>query len=395
MFEKVTKRINSFHLLEKNLVLLFATGAIAVIGLQLIQPLFPVFLQSLNASEMEISLVLTISSIAGTLLMIPAGYLIDRIGEKKMLLIGISIWASSTLLIAFAKNWRSVAFLYSFHGVADAFVGPARMTLISSTSTQASEATVFGLMSLDWLVGGAVSPPLSGYLAESVGWQIPLLIASAAFFISLIPVLKLERNGKQPNKINHDVYTGGEKAFRLLPAFMYFMFGFLINSAQSMIATILPLFLNNQQGLSTTTIGLFFTASTVIGAMTQVPGGLIADRFGKKRVITLLLLPVPLIYGLWGTVKGWYMYLILFVLSKGLLGMIGPATLAIVSEVFPKERKGSAYSLWMAGIRLGSAVGPLLGGYLYGMVGYTSPFIGAGIIIALSIPFIYFLRSDF
>jgi predicted MFS family arabinose efflux permease len=48
----------------------------------------------------------------------------------------------------------------------------------------------------------------------------------------------------------------------------------------------------------------------------------------------------------------------------------------------------------MAGIRLGSAVGALLGGYLYGVMGNASPFIGSGVLFALSIPFIYFLKSD-
>jgi MFS family permease len=159
-----------------------------------------------------------------------------------------------------------------------------------------------------------------------------------------------------------------------------------------MVGTMLPLFLNNQLSLSTTVIGLFFTAANVIGIFIQVPGGLLADRYSKKRLITLLLLPIPLIYGLWGAVDGWYMYLLIFVLSRGLLSMMGPATLAIVSEVFPEEQKGSAFGVRMAGVRLGSAVGPLIGGYLYGALGPVSPFTGAGVILLLSIPFIYFLK---
>ena len=315
MFKNIKNNISFSLRLDKDLILLFIAGAIAIIGLQLIQPLFPVFLQSLDASEMEISLTLSISSIAATLLTIPAGYLIDRVGEKKLLLIGISMWAFSTLLIAFTKDWKFVAFLYTFHGVADAFVGPSRMTLISSISTPASEATAFGVMSLDWVIGGTVSPPLSGYLAETTGWQLPLVIASATFFVSIIPLLKLKNTDKLSEKKKNDNVTMRKEAIRFLPAFLYFMFGFLSNSAQSMVTTVLPIFLNNQLSLSTTLIGLFFTTSTLIVALTQIPGGIIADNFNKKWVITLLLLPVPLIYGLWGIVSEWYVYLLLFGLS--------------------------------------------------------------------------------
>jgi len=393
MLKRAIDKIGSFSRLERNLLLLFASGLVAVVGLQLIQPLFPVFLKSLDASEIEISLVISLSSVAGTALMLPAGYIMDRVGERKMFLVGLFLWAGSTLFIALAKNWRTVAFLYIFHGIADAFVGPARMTIISSTSTPATEATVFSLMSLDWSIGGTVAPPVSGYLAEKMGWQVPLLAASAAFFLSVIPALKLdERASRKAHRENPDTPRTGIVETRFLAAFLYFMFGFLTNSAQSMVGTMLPLFLNNQLSLSTTVIGLFFTAANILGIFIQVPGGLLADRYSKKRLITLLLLPIPLIYMLWGIVDGWYMYLLIFVLSKGLLSMMGPATLAIVSEVFPEEQKGSAFGVRMAGVRLGSAVGPLIGGYLYGALGPVSPFTCAGVILLLSIPFIYFLK---
>jgi MFS family permease len=104
-------------------------------------------------------------------------------------------------------------------------------------------------------------------------------------------------------------------------------------------------------------------------------------------------LPVPFLYGLWGIADELYEYLLIYVISGGLLSMIGPASLAIVSEVFPQEKKGFAFGLRMAGIRLGSAAGALLGGFLYGSIGSSSPFIGAGMIFLFSIPFVYFLKK--
>ena len=383
--------INYIRRNEKNLFLLFSAGLLIVIGLQLIQPLFPVYLQSINASEIEISLVISLSSIAGTALMLPSGYMMDRMGKKKMFLIGIFLWGFSTLLIAYAQNWGTVAFLYIFHGIADAFVGPARMAFISSASTQASEATVFGLMSLDWTIGGTIAPPISGLLSEKIGWQIPLIIASIMFFLGIIPIASIR---EEPTHVNPpDAQKSQNIGIPFIPTFHYFMYNFLTNSAQSMVGIMLPLFLNNELKTSITSIGLFFTASNVIGSIVQVPGGLLADRYGRKKLIIMLLLPIPLLYGLWGIVDKWYAYLIIYVISKGLLNMISPASLAIVSEVFPQEQKGFAFGLVMAGIRLSSAAGPLLGGYLYGSVGPSSPFIGAGMIFLFSIPFIYFLRD--
>jgi MFS family permease len=393
MLMRALDKIGSFFRLERDLLLLFAAGLAGVIALQLIQPLFPVYLQSLDASEIEISLVVSLSSVAGTFLMLPTGNIMNRVGGKRMFIAGFLLWGVSTFFIALANNWRTVAALYIFHGIAEAFVGPARMTLISSASTPATEATVFGLMSLDWSIGGTVAPPVSGYLAERIGWQVPLLAASAAFMIGIIPILKMEEGApRQVHGRNPETSVTGIFETRSLAAFLYFMFGLLTNSAQSMVGTMLPLFLKNQLSLSTTIIGLFFTAANLIGILIQVPGGLLADRYGRKRLITLLLLPLPLVYGLWGIVDRWQAYLLIYVLSRGLISMMGPATLAIVSEVFLDEQKGSAFGIRMAGVRLGSAVGPLIGGYLYSTLGPVTPFTGAGVILLLSIPFIYLLK---
>ena len=381
-------KLSSIRRLDKNLLLLFASGILAVVALQLIQPLFPVYLQSLDASEIEISYVISLSSIVGTVLMLPAGYLIDKVGEKKMFLAGLLLWALSTFVIAFTKNWRTVALLYSFHGIAEAFAGPARMSIISSLSMQANEATVFSLMSLDWAIGGTISPPISGYLADKVGWYMPLLIASFAFFLSIIPARMLDKRAfKQVyEKKEISVY-----AVRTTTIF-FFIFGFLTCSAQSIVGTMLPLFLINEQNISITLIGVFFMTANMLSMLIQVPGGLIADRYGRKKLITILLLPIPLIFGLWGIVDHWHGYLLIFVVSRGLFSMMSPAILAIVSEVFPEEQKGSAFGLRMASVRLGTAVGPLIGGFLYNTMGPVSPFIGAGVIILLSIPYIYFLK---
>lgn len=392
MLKKIIERINYIRRNEKNLFLLFSAGLIIVIGLQLIQPLFPIYLQSINASKMEISLVISLSSIAGTALMLPSGYIMDRIGKKKMFLIGTFLWGLSTLLISQAQNWRIVAFLYIFHGIADAFVGPARMAFISSASTQASEATVFGLMSLDWTIGGTIAPPVSGFLSEKIGWHIPLIIASIMFFLGIIPIASIKEDSSYTKP--PDSTKSGNIKMPLITTTHYFMFNFLTNSAQSMVGTMLPLFLNNELKTTITSIGLFFTASNIIGSIVQVPGGLLADRIGRKKLIITLLLPIPFLYGIWGIIDKWYAYLLIYVISKGLLNMIGPANLAIVSEIFPQEKKGLAFGLVMAGTRLSSAAGPLLGGYLYASIGPSSPFIAAGMIFLLSIPFIYFLKRD-
>jgi MFS family permease len=376
--------------LDRYFWLLFAIGLVGVISIQLI---FPLFLESHGASEMELSFVISLSSLATTALMIPIGFLMERVGKKRMLLIGLLIWTATPVFIGSARNWRTVAPLYIFYNLAEAFVGPARMTMIAEYATPESQATVFGIMSMDWPVGDIVSPPLSGFLAERWGWYLPFQVAAIVMALSLVPALMLKdrkEGGTQEERIN--AFTIFRREY-LTTISLFFLFACALSTGQSVVSTMLPVFLKNQMYLSLSSIGLFFTGSSVLSLLSQVPGGWLADRYGRKRVILTFLLPIPLIFSAWAMVSDWVAMLFLYSLFAGCLGMMGSASLALMSDSFPSELKGAAFSVRMTGFRMGSIVGPLLGGYLYSSLSPKSPFIAAALLFFIGIPLVYLIKE--
>ena len=378
--------------LDRNLWMLFTVGIIGVVSIQLILPLFPLFLDSHGASEMEISFVISLSSLATTVLMIPVGFLMERVGKKRMLLIGLLIWTVTPIFIGSARNWRTVAPLYMVYNLAEIFVGPARMTMISEYATPESQATVFGVMSMDWAVGGILSPPLSGFLAERSGWHLPFQVAAMVMALSLVPALMLKdkAEGTQEERVS------ALNIFRrdyLTTISLFFLFACVLSTGQSIVGTMLPIFLKNQMALSLSSIGLFFTGSSVLSLLGQVPGGWLADRYGRKKVILAFLLPIPFIFSAWAMVSDWGVMLVLYSLFAGCLGMMGSASLALLSDSFPPELKGAAFSVRMTGFRMGSIVGPLLGGYLYSSLSPKSPFVAAALLFSIGIPFVYLIKE--
>ena len=379
--------------LDRNLWLLFAVGLVGVVSIQLILPLFPLFLDSHGASEIEISFVISLSSLATTALMIPVGFLMERVGKKKMLLIGLLIWTVMPVLIGSARNWRIVAPLYMVYNLADVFVGPTRMALIAEYSNPENQATVFGIMSMDWPIGGIVSPPLSGFLAERSGWHLTFQVAAIVMALALVPVLMLkdkEERGPQEERVSVlDIF----RREYLTTISLFFIFACALSTGQSIVSMILPIFLKNQMDLSLTNIGFFFTGSSVLSLLSQVPGGWLADRYGRKRVILAFLLPIPFIFSAWVMVSDWVAMLVLYSLFAGCLSMMGSASLALLSDSFPSELKGAAFSVRMPGFRMGSIVGPLLGGYLYSSLSPKSPFIAAALLFFIGFPIVYLIKE--
>jgi MFS family permease len=379
--------------LDRNLWLLFAASLPMVVSMQLIQPLFPLFLESRNASEMEISLVISLASLATTALMIPGGFMMDRIGKKRMLLLGILIWAATPVFIGSARDWRVVAPLYMVYNLADVFVGPARMALIAEFTTPESQATVFGIMSMDWPIGGIVAPPLSGYLAERSGWHLPFQVAAVLMALGALPVLMLREKGVGRATRER---TSAWSIFRqehLRSISLFFMFSFVLSAGQSVVGTMLPIFLKNQIGLPLSSIGLFFTGSSALSLLGLIPGGWLADRVGRKQVILAFLMPIPLIFGAWAMVNDWAVLLVLYSLFSGSLSMTGSASFALTSESFPSELMGAAFSVRMTGFRMGSIVGPLLGGYLYSSLSPNSPFTATALLFLIGIPLVYLIKE--
>ncbi len=381
--------------LDRNLWLLFALNMAVGFSNQLIGPLFPLYLESLSASEIEIGIVLSLSSVAATALMFPSGLLIDRVGKKRMLLASVVLSAVPLLIMASIKDWPTVTPLYVVFNVAFSFFIPSRMAMIAESATPRNRATLFGLMNMAWPISGVIAPTLSGFIVERFGWGLPFYIAGGIMAMSLLPTLALsERDGPSVEVVEEKGKSSlrDPRYFRFIA--LFFVFHLAMTIGQGCVNTILPLFLKNQIGLSTSYIGLFFTGSSVLTLVTQLPSGWLADRFGRKRLILACIAPIPLLYGVWPFVGNWIVLLVLNSAAFGLWSMTWPATLALLSDFVPAELRGSAFGVRMTGVRLGFTIGPLLAGYLYSAMGGVTPFVASAASYVLGIALAAFLREN-
>ena len=372
--------------LKRDLWLLFALNLAIGFSGQFMAPLFPLYLEGLGASEVEIGLVLSLASVLATALMIPAGLLMNRIGKKRTLLVSVVLAALPPALISLVSDWRWVTPLYMVFSASFSFFIVARMAMISESATPGNRATLFGVMNLAWPIGGIIAPTLSGHLVENYGWAPIFQVTALIMAAGLIPTLRLKEPAapvivEQVHEKRPSILDGKYLPFMTL----IFLFQFLSGMVEGMIGTILPLFLKNQIMISESLIGLFFTASSLLILVTQIPSGRLADRYGRKRMIVLALLPIPLLLGAWMYVDDWLLLLVLYAAVSGFRSMTWPSSLALLADFIPSELMGSALGVRMTSMRLGSTVAPILAGYLYSSVGYRSPFLASAVLVTLSI----------
>lgn len=115
-------------------------------------------------------------------------------------------------------------------------------------------------------------------------------------------------------------------------------------------------------------------AYTVVYAAMLVPAGKLADSHGRKRIFTAgvaLFLAGSLACGL---APGIYWLVAARVLQAFGAAMLTPASLAIVLDAFPIEKRAVAVSLWGAVSGLAAAIGPSLGSLLVDNLGWRWAF---------------------
>ncbi len=141
----------------------------------------------------------------------------------------------------------------------------------------------------------------------------------------------------------------------------------------TVVNTALPV-ISVDLGASTSTLQWIVDSYVLILAGLLLLGGSLGDRFGRKRwmIVGLLIFGAGSVGAALSTTSGG---LIGFRGVQGLgAALVLPATLSIITNVFPRGERAKAIGIWTAVGGLGIGLGPVLGGWLVDNIGWSSVF---------------------
>jgi MFS family permease len=380
--------------LNRELAILFAINVAIGMTSQLVQPLFPLYLKEIGASDIENALVISVGNLTSTLLMLPSGVLLNRYGKRAFLVLASLTSGISVLLMAFTGNWTLVIPLNMLLNASMCFFVPSRLAIIAENATQTNRASLFGIMNLAWPIGGVIGPLLGGYLAETVGWGTVFVIAGVVSLAAIYPSLKVSDAGGTEPQLKEQKGNESIRDMKYMgPISMLFIFQTLATASMAGVNMILPIYLRDRFGLSYATIGAFFTGSNILLIFTQLGAGYIADKYGRWRLLLVCSALAPLAIASWVLFDGWVALLGVYCIAFGLWSLTWPPILAIITDLLPARLRGVGFGLNMTGSRLGFTLGPMFAGALYAAPWSSLPFLAAAAIYALGFPFAYLLKD--
>lgn len=126
---------------------------------------------------------------------------------------------------------------------------------------------------------------------------------------------------------------------------------------------------------STSQLQWFVTAYTLVFAAAMIPGGMLGDRFGRKKLLVAALA----VFGGASLAAAYASSPGAFIAARAVLGLGGavivPMVLGIVSALFSEEERRKAIAVVMAATMLGFPIGPILGGWMLGHFWWGSVFL--------------------
>ncbi len=140
--------------------------------------------QSLGIGNVQLGLLVTVSSLVGAAATVPAGILIDRLPRVRLLTLAVALWSLAMVISGLATSYLMLLVTRIALGVVIAVAGPAIASLTGDLFPATDRGRVFGFILSGELLGAGLGYLVSGNLAGLVSWR-------ASFFALAVPSLLL------------------------------------------------------------------------------------------------------------------------------------------------------------------------------------------------------------
>lgn len=375
MFTKLFSR----RLWSRDFILIVLVCTIASYTNSTFMTLLPVYVLDLGGTNAMTGMMMTGLTVVGMFTRIIAAPLFDRVGRKKMLMLGAGLYAVNALLFCFTKDLNMLFALRVLQGFTQGVFFPVPHIIVADISPEDMLVDVMGLFGAANAVVFAVAPSIGLAVYNDLGPQALFVSSAVTGFLSFFFSLFIKEHYRPAPRVQAEPGRKTKKAgfdralllLVLLPSLVH-LFLYIGNSAVSNFLTPCGL----SRGLAQISLYFFVNNIAVIGARLTV--GRLIVYLSKK---TCILLGVLLSAGgtaLIAVARNMPLMLLSAVLMG--LGFTSAAQLlqAQVMLTTPSEHRGVASTVFTFMGDIGTGAGAALWGALSAGAGYTVTYLLAG-----------------
>jgi MFS family permease len=371
----------------------------------------PELMADLGLTRTDIGLLGTVFSWTYAFAQLPAGWLVDKLGARRMYFLAIAGWSIATVLMATGtKMWHFVTFRFLL-GVTEAPNGPASAKLTADwfPRSERGQATAIWDSGSKW--GPAIAPPILTAIMITFGWPaifvflgvIGLLLAVAFFIFYRVPELHPSVSDEELAHIKAEeiAQSTGVAKVSWLRLFAHrqiwgMMAGFFcVIWIWNIFIVFLPLYLQEERGVTIAGSGWLAAIPYLGAAILGITGGWVMTRYtrasgrdpltAKRHVMSVAAVAAGVLICLIPLVADLTLALIVMTVALGFVATMQAAAWAMPGDIVNSSQVASAGAIQNFGGYFGGAFAPLLTGVIADATGsYAPSFIIGGVIAALA-----------
>ena len=368
---------STFRGLPREVVVLTAVAFAVAVGFGIVFPVIPLFAKDFGVTAFAASAVIAIFALTRFVSSPPAGWLVDKLGERVILGTGIFIVGISSALAGLAQTYWQLLLLRGAGGVGSAMFTVAAYALLLRVVLPEQRGRAALAFQGGFLIGG-VTGPLFGAPLAAISLRLPFFVYAATLLVAgSIGLVYLAHSRLQAREeavgtdvaptplsvaIHHRAYWA---AVTNNLATGWALFG--------VRGSVLPLFVTEALLLSESWVALGIFISAVAQGLVLIPAGRSSDMRGRRPSMIVGSIVMAMAFVLMAGIENLPSYVVAMVLFGFGAALLGTSSNAAVGDVV-HGRGGTAIGVYQMASDLGGFAGPLIAGLLVDLFDFSWAF---------------------
>src|SRR5262245_43512203 len=314
-----------------------------------------------SLSDTQIGLLNTAFTILYGIVGLPLGHVADRVSRKKLLAVGIAVWATLTASARWVHSFPVLVFTRLGVGVGEATAAPTATSWIGDLYPAERRSRPLALFMLGVPVGGALSFFFGGLIAQKLGGWRSAMVAAALPALLLVPLLLMLHEPARGASERRPIESAGStwdvvRKLLRIPTFWWIAIsGALVNFNLYAIGTFFPAFFGRIHRMDVahagyTTGWIYLIGGVLGGSVAGTLGDRIVHKSPSGRMLiaaVAALVSAPLSY--WGIQQGYgqvTLAAVLLTAAYGLLNMYYVLVYASIQDIVAPALRGTGMAIY-------------------------------------------------
>jgi MFS transporter, FSR family, fosmidomycin resistance protein len=340
----------------------------------LLAPLFVFIRADYGVSYTELGFAFVAFNVVTALLQTPAGFLVDRMGAKPLLVAGVALGAAAIAVAAMVDSFWVLVAMFGVAGLANTVYHPADYTLLSQGVSPERMGHAFSIHTFAGMLGGAAAPASLLLLHAFAGWRGAFLGAAAlGFVIAAVLALSRDLDARRAPAARAaaaaaatDTRNTGWRLLLSWPILQSLLFFVLLAIANAGLQNYSVVALGALFDTPLTVANTALSAYLLLTAIGVLSGGWLSGLTKRHALVAAIgLCAAALVTFVIATIDLGSVLLIVMMSAAGFLtGVIMPSRDLMVRDNTPAGSFGKVFGFVTTGFNIGGIVSPLVFGWL-------------------------------